>query len=522
MRPFLLLLAIGLCGGSALGQCGTCAIGDTCTVTPPYPTVCPLLPPPGIVGVPMELDVTFWIPPEFQEAGTGLTVIVEQITVTSISGVPLGLTFEANDPDLVYYPAVNPFGCVRVCGTPMVPGQDTVVVNATAVATVAGIPVNQAQTLRIPLTIIMSDEPNIGFAFAPDSACAPLTVAFDPLISGPGLTSTYDWDFGNGNTHTGDTPPAQTYDAGEHIVTLQTTVTTPMLTQAALTAVNENWCGDIDEPNLPFIGCVGQPDIYFVLSDGNNGSQRSSTVANDESPSWSGLNMALNFPPYTLRFFDADDLSADDLLGTFAIPAGTGTFPFSLSGTTGSVQVQIQTVQIFEDIDTVIVFPAPDVDISFNPDDNTLCIADQGFAVYEWQLDGTVVPGLLGPCIEASNGVWTVSVTNAFGCSDSDSYTVIDLGVGDGGPTTPAVSIYPVPNQGRFTVRAYGLRNDGDWRLRVLDMAGRSVFEERVLVTGSLLVHAMDLSGTAPGAYLLHLSDGTGTYVRPFIVGPSH
>lgn len=468
----------------------------------------------------MQLDVTFWIPPEFDEEGTGLPVVVEQVTVTGISGIPLGLTFEASDEDLIFFPAENPFGCVRVCGTPMVPGQDTVVISALANATVSGIPVNQVQTLRIPLSITMSDDPNIGFSFDADSACAPLTVNFDPLISGPGLTSTYEWDFGNGNTHTGDDPPAQTYGAGEHIVTLETTVTSPMVTQVTLTSVNEDWCGDVDEPNLPVVGCVGQPDIYFTLSDANGGTQRSTTVANDQSPSWSGLQMALNFPPYTLRFYDGDVVSADDLLGTYVLPGGTGSFPFSLSGTNGTAQVQIQTVQTFNDVDTIVVFPTPDVALTFNQDDTTLCAADQGLSTYEWLLNGEVVPELTGPCANVGNGVWTVTGTNGFDCSSSDTYAVIGLGTADAFRPGAMLSIYPVPNQGSFTVAADGLRANEALLLRMLDPAGRAVFTEPIVATGPQLIHHVDVSGTAPGAYVLQITDGAGTYARSFIVGP--
>lgn len=519
MRYLLTLFASGLFVSSSLAQCGLCAINDTCTVDPPYPTVCPLVPPPGVVGVPLSIDVTFWIPPEFQDSVSGLTVVVEQITVTSITGIPLGLVFQPNDDDLIYYPQEQPFGCVRVCGTPMIPGVDTVRVNITAQATVAGLDVTQDQTLRIPLTITMSDDPNIGFLFEPDSACAPLTVSFTPLIGAQGLTSTYDWDFGNGTTYTGNAPPAQTYDAGEHIVTLVTTVTAPFLTQAALTAVTDNWCGDLDEPDIPLVGCVGQPDIYFTLTDANNGTQRSSTVANDQTPNWTALNMALSFPPYTLRFFDADDLSDDDLLGTYTLPVGVGSFPFTLSGTNGSVQVAVQTVQTFEDIDTLVVFPVPDVTLTFNVSDTTLCVADQDLASYVWLLNGDTVPGLNGPCAEVGNGEWTVIGTNLFGCSASASSTVVDVGVADRIGAVPAWSIYPVPNQGLFTVRGSGGPLAGPLWLRVFDASGRCVFEERVAASGDLFTYAMDLRGTAPGAYVLRISDGQNTYNHSLIVG---
>jgi len=70
-------------------------------------------------------------------------------------------------------------------------------------------------------------------------------------------------------------------------------------------------------------------------------------------------------------------------------------------------------------------------------------------------------------------------------------------------------------------VRASGLHGGSGALLRVFDMAGRKVFEERVMLNGDQLDHAMDLRDTAPGSYLLQLSDDDATYVRSFIVGPS-
>ena len=79
-------LFVPLCwavGSAGLAQCGACSIGDTCTVSPPFPTVCPQITPVGYVGHPYELDVTFWIPASFPEPTTQLNVVVDQVTGTA-------------------------------------------------------------------------------------------------------------------------------------------------------------------------------------------------------------------------------------------------------------------------------------------------------------------------------------------------------------------------------------------------------------------------------------------------------
>ncbi|MBK7944676.1 MAG: hypothetical protein IPJ85_04900 [Flavobacteriales bacterium] len=64
--------------------------------------------PVGIVGVPYELDVTFWIPPTFQDNTTSLNVVLQELTLLNLERVPLGLTFEASSPTLTYYPQISP------------------------------------------------------------------------------------------------------------------------------------------------------------------------------------------------------------------------------------------------------------------------------------------------------------------------------------------------------------------------------------------------------------------------------
>ena len=114
MRSLLLSLAV-LCGvAHGVAQCGPCVVGDTCTVDPPFPAVCPSVTPAGTVGVPFSIDVTFWLPPSFPEPTTQLNVVLEEVTLISIENLPLGLTYETNSPTLVFYPQQDPFGCVRV------------------------------------------------------------------------------------------------------------------------------------------------------------------------------------------------------------------------------------------------------------------------------------------------------------------------------------------------------------------------------------------------------------------------
>jgi large repetitive protein len=60
--------------------------------------------------------------------------------------------------------------------------------------------------------IEVREPPVADFAFAPDSACGPVTVNFVNNSTGPSVT--YSWDFGNGQVSNLATPPAITFAAG--------------------------------------------------------------------------------------------------------------------------------------------------------------------------------------------------------------------------------------------------------------------------------------------------------------------
>lgn len=491
----------------AFGQCGACFIGDTCTVSPPFPTVCPTITPTGIAGVPYELDVTFWIPPSFPEPTTQLNVVLQQITVVSIENVPLGLTYEANSPSLTYFPQSDPFGCVRVCGTPMQAGNDTLRLTAVAQGTVGGINTTQSQSLSIPIQVLPASADTVpDFTFSPDSACAPLTVSFSEAEGAPGMTAAFNWTFGNGNSFSGAAPPDQTYAAGgTYPVTLQRVFSVPMLAQLAITDIADSWCGDLDEPDLPFVGCVGQPDLYFTVMDSRLALWRSTVTSNVQSTTWNNLAIPLGFPPFTLSIYDNDDLSADDLLGTFTITSTTGSASFSESGTAGSLQVQVQTVLTTSYTDTVFVNPVPEVTLEADLENGLLCATPGDLAWYEWTLDGVALIGVNSACAPLANGDWVVTATNAEGCIGSASQSVNGVGIGEGGAADNGLNLEVWQGTEGLLVRLGQSTSGG--RLRLFDASARLVLT-RDFASGTAMPLLIPVSSLANGCYVLKAERG--------------
>ena len=503
----------------AMAQCGPCAIGDTCTVDPPFPTVCPSVTPVGTVGVPYDLDVTFWIPPSFPEPTTQLNVVLQQVTLISMENVPLGLTYEANSPTLTYFPQSDPFGCVRVCGIPMVAGNDTIRLTAIAQGTAGGIAINQNYTLGIPIQVLPATQDTLpDFTFAPDSLCAPMTVSFTEALGAAGMTTTFSWDFGNGSTFSGNAPPDQNYpDGGDFPATLQRSFSVPMLTQLAISSVSNAWCGDLDEPNLPIVGCVGQPDLYFTLQDARLALWRSSLVDNVQSTTWNNLTIPLGFPPFTLRVYDKDEISADDLLGTFAITSATGSASFTQSGTAGSRQVQVQTVLTTSFTDTVHVFGVPVTTLTLDLDAGTLCAEDQSLTSYAWSLNGEVVANEQGPCVPASNGLWQVTGTSPEGCISTSSLLVSGVGIIEQ-ESPSALLLAPNPCSG--PVRLVPSRHlNGNALVRVLDLHGRVVLSAQTQMSAQQGL-VIDVSSLRSGMYAVHVECGGARSHGSLVVAP--
>lgn len=507
MKRHLPLLLFLLAGPRLMAQCGPCAAGDTCTVDPPYPAVCPPITPVGTVGVPYALDVTFWLPPSFAEPTTQLNVVLQEVTLVSMENVPLGLTYEANSPTLTYYPQADPFGCVRVCGIPMQAGNDTIRLTAVAQGTIGGINTTQNQSLGIPIQALpISADTVPDFVASPDSACAPLTVSFSEAEGAPGMTAVFNWTFGNGNSYSGAAPPDQTYaEGGAYSVTLERVFSVPMLTQLTITGVSNSWCGDLDEPNLPIVGCVGQPDLYFTVMDSRLALWRSSVTSNVQSTTWNSLAIPLGFPPFTLRIYDKDDLSDDDLLGTFTITTATGSASFSQSGTAGSRQVDLQTVLTTTYTDTVVVFDTPSFALNLDTDAGTLCATDQTLAVYSWTLNGSAVSET-GPCVPAVNGLWGLTASSAEGCSSGAELLVTGVGIEEHGGGL-GLSVVPNPASDLLWVDVDSAPCDRV-AFQLLDPSGRVVLAEAIKTGNSATRHALDVSTLSAGAYWVRVSCG--------------
>ncbi|HRQ83557.1 MAG TPA: PKD domain-containing protein [Flavobacteriales bacterium] len=585
MRYATLFLSLVLASYGAVAQCPDCTPDTGCNTSPAYPTMCPLTPPDATAGEQYQTAITFWMPATFTDPGTGVTVDFQQMTITGVSGLPFGLSIQYNQPGGVYYPQNESHGCAQICGTPVVAGSYPVTISILAGVSYNGFNLNVPEDFTIQLTVLPGSGGNAGFTFTPISGCGSAAVQFEALIDGSPAPTSYVWDFGDGTGSTANIPPVHQYsEAGDYTVTLETTIGGYVLQQVALTGVNDNWCGDVEEPNLPLIGCQGAPDLYFVLTDGSGSTYTSSTVDNSHTATWSGLDVPLNIPPYSISFYDEDAISQNDLLGTYNLPAnGAGTYNVNVAGgTTGSLVVGESAQDVFTHTDTVHVYPLPEVVLQEDGQSGELCIEGPALQGYVWFLDGDTVPDAHGAClfptgpglwqVEAmngfgctamsntvvvcpeveialngpvlqvpsgfssytwtlqgnavggndpflviqGNGLYTVTVTDVNGCTVTAAYDLTTMGIADMGGSSGGMTVFPVPNNGRFTVAGHGLVSP-EVALQVLDVLGRPVESFVIPVVNGTMRRSLDLE-LPPGPYWLRAWDGGRPITARFAV----
>lgn len=403
MKKFLLLTAYCLLQTAyyTYAQCPGCQIDNQCGVgvTPVAPTLCPANLPNAIQNQPYDQDLTFFMPRQFVDQQSGQQVTLNGITVTQIVGMPAGLNYTCDQPGCAYTVTADTRGCVKICGTPTVPGNYNVVVSVVANVTTPIGTINNPASFSLFLVVEPAPGGNPYFGFNPPSGCGSINVTYQAYLNfAPNQVTTYAWDFDNGNTSTQQNPPVQSYTTpGEYYPNLITTVSNYVLTDVSVTASGAGWCGDVEEISL-FGVCQGAPDLYFTFTNGTQ-NFTSSAGNNNLSNSWSNLNLVLQNPAFNINFWDDDNVSTDDNLGAYpTYVTAPGTFNFTTPEAFGTYTIALQVETIYNTTDTIVVFANPPVPPMIAMPNDSVCLGDSillttisGPYTYQWSQSQTFI-----------------------------------------------------------------------------------------------------------------------------------
>ncbi len=437
MKKVLLLLVIVISGiNLASAQCAACYI-DSAALSPasnypdgalypdPFPTV--------TQGVAYDTSITYVMPKTYDTGIPGVgTVNVDQVQISSVSGLPSGLQWSCNVPNCIFYPQQNQYGCVRVCGTSFAP-PGTYAITITVLGTALG--VQQPIAFNLEVDVVQGAVSTGSFIANNTSGCDTVTASFEAIIDGTPSPTTYAWDFGNGVTSTAKVPADQTYTTpGTYPVILETNIGNLRLTDLSLSAVNENWedtgieCNDlIPLVNLPACPANTKPDILIRVYDGNSNLVHTTSEKTNQNPpvSWSGISVDVTNGPYTIQIYDID-LIGEDFIGTFSLTNLTvGTHSFSGNLTSGTYTLIFVPTATYTDTVNVEVFATPAPPVITNVDgihefcqSDSVTLTSSTADTYQWLKDGLeILDATDSSLVVKETGVYSVKITiGAGGC----------------------------------------------------------------------------------------------------------
>lgn len=436
-RSILVLVLLVVFAGNAFGQnCPSCTVDETV-----HPNTGPedvgLFPDQVTVqaGVDTTIVIQYLMPTQLTvDAGPPIGVVTASVTsiqVLDIIDLPantqLSWTCDQIANACVYNPQSYRYGCVTICvNTLAAAGTYSANVLVNGCGTASGI--TQCQNENIPFTInVLPPVGNPFFSMSANIGCDTVVTDFEETLPAqlPINPVTYAWDFGGLGTATGPTTSFEFIGAGEYEVTLTETIEEYFISALSVTATNSScYCGDIEEPDLPFIGCTSDPEPYVIVNTGGN----NVTLGNNNSnatQNWSGLDIPLVNNAVSVQVWEEDAVSADDNLGSdldvFNTDPGIGANLFMTNCATGSYTLSSRVLVVNTYTDTVTVLPPSNVPTITNLAGNdTICagssimLESSASDSYQWYMDGTSIQGATAQTLEVSAaGMYMVEVIDA-------------------------------------------------------------------------------------------------------------
>lgn len=349
----------------------------------------------------------------------GLTI--QQITISSVTNVPPGLSWEANQTQ--FTPSEQTDGCVRFCGTPLLPGYYEVGVIVTAQILF----ISQTTSFTFPIQILPAVSQTDGFSIINSTACGNLTASFVNNVPSNGADGfSYFWNFGNGQTSLDENPLDRQYnEPGTYVVDYQAIVDTSgfFLTNVRIESVT---CTDL----------LNGPDLKIRIFDQqNNELYISPIVPNAITPLDFSVNLSLDTGNYRLSVTDDDGGidGADDDCGSVNFNRFT-VGQLLATGMSASVTI-LHPVDTIRASDTIVVYPQPSPPLVFGVPAGVLCEGDE--LTLETDFDESVqwyrdsVPlfeGMLPELTVSESGSYWVVYTSPDGCQSQSEVVTLSFG----------------------------------------------------------------------------------------------
>ena len=137
----------------------------------------------------------------------------------------------------------------------------------------------------------------------------------------------------------------------------------------------------------------------------------------------------------------------------------------------------------------------------------------------QWYHDGTAVTGATNQTytVPSSAPGWYWTVVTLGPCSSDSSNHKYIQGVGIGEHSSGEISIYPVPNDGRFSI-SIGSEQEISYKLDIYNSLGVKVYGEHTITVKGTQVTPVDLGSVPSGLYTIVLRNTDNQVVRKILV----
>jgi len=162
----------------------------------------------------------------------------------------------------------------------------------------------------------------------------------------------------------------------------------------------------------------------------------------------------------------------------------------------------------------VNVYPIPDAPVVTM---NGFTLTSSAPAGNQWYREGVLIPGATGQTYDATQSGWYWAAVVLNNCSSDTSNHVDVILTGIENKTDVGIEIYPVPNDGKFTV-SIGSKSQENFTISVFSNLGVRVFEVRDIQVNGKINQVIDLNPATAGIYTVVVRSAGTQVVKKVVV----
>jgi hypothetical protein len=191
---------------------------------------------------------------------------------------------------------------------------------------------------------------------------------------------------------------------------------------------------------------------------------------------------------------------------------------FALNAESGEISVYGESVcgagQVSPPFN-VHVFPIPETPVASV--DEYFVLHSSSPSGNQWYLDGTAIEGANGQDYQAEleGTYWTIVTINGCTSDESNHVDVIFTGLGENEGSS--FTLYPVPNNGRFTATMV-IKGEDNFTISVYNELGSKIYEMNDVRVDGKAQQTIDLNNPGKGVYTVIFKGNDQTVIRKVLV----